>query len=344
MSDLVEIGANLSSFLTFLSPQIKERSLQWYFSGSLAATIMGSAENITEIELDKENRLIGETKSEEITDEQREKLRMFSRKLGMDIDVVNVNGDLFMGAPSKNKPDIQNVIQHVPDVLDLMSWQPTMGGSMYIDNLEAERKITNHSVARVKIQKGDVYVTAPPEQLAHKLSETIWLSSRLSGEKVLEKQKSKYEKDIKDLSSMFYGFKDLYERQEFLDRIYLALNEKDGSLFSIHNPIYNSDNIMEGQEILDKHIMRRIIEDYANYLKTITDDKSDGAIRDFLNSLLDKRKVEVERFNRTQSANGGITPLKQRDNELSLLEAEEKKYRAEEALISQQREGQNMGD
>lgn len=143
--------------------------------------ITASAESITEIELDESNNVIGEKAPKTITEEQRKKLGKFSRKLGIDIDVVNVNGDLFYGSPIGNKPHFQNVIKNVPDVLDLMSWQATMVDSMYIDNLESERKIASHPVARVKTQNGDIYVTAPPEQLAHKLSETIWLSSRLAG-------------------------------------------------------------------------------------------------------------------------------------------------------------------
>lgn len=343
MADLSEVGINFSTYLASLSPQIKNNSLQWYLSGSLATIMMAGAESITEIELDEENNLIGETTSKEITEEQSEKLRKFSRKLGVDIDVVNVNGDLFRGAPLTNKPHIQNVIQNVPEVLDLMSWSSSMGGTMYIDRLEAERKISYHPVARVKTLNGDVYVTAPPEQLAHKLSETIWLSSRLAGEKVTDNIKSKYQKDIKDLSSMFYGFKDLYENGEFLARIYQALNEKDGSLFSIHNPIYNSDNAIEGQEILDKYIMRRIIADSREYLRTITNDKSDMELNAFFNSLLDRRKADVKKISRNQPHHSA-TPLQQRESELSALEAEAKEYDNELETVHIEQEGQDIGE
>lgn len=343
MADLSEVGINFSTYLASLSPQIKNNSLQWYLSGSLATIIMAGAESIREIELDEENNLIGKTTSKEITEEQREKLRKFSRKLGVDIDVVNVNGDLFRAAPLNNKPHIQNVIQNVPEVLDLMSWSSSMGGSMYIDRLETERKISYHPVARVKTLNGDVYVTAPPEQLAHKLSETIWLSSRLAGEKVTDDIKSKYQKDIKDLSSMFYGFKDLYENGEFLARIYQALNEKDGSLFSIHNPIYNSDNAMEGQEILDKYIMRRIIADSREYLITITNDKSDMELNAFFNGLLDRRKADVKKFSRNQPHHSA-TPLQQRESELSALEAETKEYDNELENVHIEQEGKDIGE
>lgn len=204
MLDLYEVGVNFSTYLASLSPQIKNDSLQWYLSGSLATIMMAGAESITEIELDEENNLIGETISKDITEEQKEKLRKFSRKLGGDIDVVNVNGDLFKGAPSTSKPSVQNIIQNVPDILDLMHWSPSDCGTMYIDKLQEERKISHHPVARVKTLNGDVYVTAPPEQLAHKLSETIYLSYMLTRKKVYDSTRSKYQKDIKDLSSMFF--------------------------------------------------------------------------------------------------------------------------------------------
>lgn len=329
MADLSEIGKNFSIYLASLSPQIKNNSLQWYLSGSLATIMMAGAKSITEIELDEDNNLIGEATSKEITEEQREKLRKFSRKLGGDIDVVNVNGDLFRGAPSTNKPHIQNVIQNVTDVLELMSWSQSMGGSMYIDKLEDERKISHHPVARVETQNGDVYVTAPPEQLAHKLSETIWACTKLGRENVSEDIKSKYQKDIKDLSSMFYGFKDLYGNDEFLTRIYQALYKKDSSLFSIHNPLYNSDNAMGVQEKLEKYIIRKIVEDSREYLRTITDDKSDVELNEFFTSLINRRRADVT--------------LQQDEIQLSALEAEHKEIAIE---LNQQKESadQDIGE
>lgn len=273
---------------------MKNNSLQWYLSGSLATIIMADAESITEIELDKDNNIKSEIISKEITEQQRNKMKKFTRKLGFDIDVVNVNGDLFSGAPATNKPHIKNIIQNVPNILDLMSWSKSIGGSMYIDRLESERKISYHPVAKVKTQNGYVYVTAPPEQLAHKLAETMKLSGKLSGEKVSDDVKSDYLKDIKDVSSMFYGFKDLYENEEFLDRIYHALNEKDNSLFSINNPLCNGNNAMKWQKILDTLIIKRIIEDARNYLRDITDDDSDVELNEFFNNLIDKRRLDVE--------------------------------------------------
>lgn len=310
MSDLVEISAKLIQYLISVRPQIKDNSLQWYLSGSLATMILASVETITDLCLDKNGHLNGENETQIITEEQREKFKKFSRKIGSDIDVVNVNGHLLDGTPLDNRPSIDNIKQHIPDVLDLMSWKPNTAGTC-IDCLEEDRKITKHPVCRVKTKNGNVYVTAPPEQLAHKLSETISLSLDIAKGNVSNKEK--YEKDIRDLSSMFYGFKDLYDKCEFLDRIFSALNEKDGALFSIYNPIYNRDNAMEAHETLDKFIMRRIIDDSGDYLKSITDDTSDTEIREFFYSLLAKRKKEVEKNIGAKS-----TSLQQSEPELSL--------------------------
>ena len=338
MSNLIEISSNLGTYLTSLSPQIKEGSIQYYISGSLATMIMASAESFAEIDLDESNNLLGEKTPKEITTEQREKLAKFSRKLGIDIDVVNVNGDLFYGAPRNNKPNAQNVIKNVPEVLELMSWAQTMRGSMYIDSLEKEREITHHPIVRVKTQHGDIYVTAPPEQLAHKLSETIWLSSRMASGKFSDKQNANYKKDIKDLSSMFYGFKDLYDKDEFLDRVFTALDEKRDSLFSAHNSKYNSKNSIESQEILTKFI-QSISDDSAVHLENIADKQTSTEIKDFFANIISKRKEKIEKLIHVES-----TPLQKKEAEVSSLEAEAKTISKAEALIDQQKEGQDIGE
>lgn len=127
MSDLIEIGSNLAEYLNSTSPQVKEGTLQWYLSGSLATTIMASAECITEIQLDEGNNIVGETKQKDITEQQRTKISIFLRKLGNDIDIVNVNGNFYNGSQTNNRPHIQNIIKNVPNVLELMSWPSTLG-------------------------------------------------------------------------------------------------------------------------------------------------------------------------------------------------------------------------
>ena len=279
MSDLFGIASKFGSYLTKTSPQIKDNSLEWYISGSLATTIIASADSITEVELDDNNIITGEQEIKKITDEQREKLKTFERKLGVDIDVVNVNGDLFSGAPIGAKPHIKNVTENVPEILDLMSWNSSMGGSMYIDNLESERDISNHSVVKVVNEHGEFYVTAPPELLAHKLHELVTLKEMINQEpnETIEKN---YKKDIKDFSTMFYGFKDLYNEKEFKNRIYKALCEKEDSEFSVENQ--DLDNILN-----------MINQDSRVFLREIAGEKEVDDMDRFLGDLSNKRIIET---------------------------------------------------
>ncbi len=146
---------------------------------------------------------------------------------------------------------------------------------------------------------------------------------------------------------MFYGYKDLYKNDEFLNRIYVALNEKieKTAYFSIHCPLYNKDNAMKSHGILTD-IISRIIEDSSDYLKTITEEKSTEGIDNFLNNLMDRRKLEVEEFVRNKSSNSTITPLQQKENELSSLEGEAERITNVEVLIEKQsqQEGRDIGE
>ena len=108
---------------------------------------------------------------------------------------------------------------------------------------------------------------------------------------------------------------------------------------STHNSMYNRENSMEAQEILTKHIIKRIIDDSANYLEIIGDEQSSTEIRGFFADLINKRKTEVEKTIHTEKS-----PLQQREEELSSLESEEKNISEAEALIEQQKEGQNIGE
>ena len=66
-----DIGADFAKFLSKISRQRNENnSLQWYLSGSLAATILGKASSITDVVLDENNNIVGGGKSKSIDEEQ----------------------------------------------------------------------------------------------------------------------------------------------------------------------------------------------------------------------------------------------------------------------------------
>lgn len=315
MSNFVDIGVDFCKYLTSLSPQIKDGMLQWYLAGSLATTIVADAKKITEIKLDSDNKVIGNGLSIDVTEEQKEKLTKFSRKLGGDIDVVNVNGNMFDNAPLDNRPNIQNIIRNVPNVLDLMSWNPLYRGSMYIDSLECDRNISQHCVSIIETSKGPVVITSLPEQLAYKLSETLLLSDALLGKNSSEKREAHYKKDIRDLSAMFYGFKDLYNKEDFLNRVFSSLKGKENSMFA-------------KEKLIEDSIIQKIINDSMATINEFSQDNSNLELRDFLTSLFSMRKKSIEK-------NDNKTPLQRREEELSKLEIESKEYDKIEMLLTQ---------
>lgn len=286
MDKKIEIAKRLGLYYDRISPQIKDGSLQYYISGSLASMILGNAEEIVELELDKDNHIIGEKEPKKITDEQRAKIQTFSRKLGIDVDVVNVNGNLFYGASIENRPSIPNVVKNVEDVMELNSWRPTFCGSMYIDALEGDRDITTHSVVKVKTDEGELLVTAPPELLAFKMTEMIFIGTKILNNKANDDYKKKYEKDVKDLSTLFYGFYELYG-EEFIERIFTVLiNHK---YFRI-----SQNNIMEEQEFYEQRIFKKIKEDCMSLLMDIAGVKTAMDFEVLIDKLLEKRRVLAE--------------------------------------------------
>ena len=187
----------------------------------------------------------------------------------MDIDVVNVNGNFFRGAEKESKPSMGRVRENVSGINELMNWGENQNGTAYIDNLDYEREINKHHVASVIIDGQEILVTAPPEQLAHKLHETMVLREMLNeSETDNVPVRFHYEKDIRDVSAMFYGYKDLYDRQELLDRVYTALTEKDGS-------------ILEREGFNFESYLRLILEDSRKYMNLYEGDKTFSELSSF---------------------------------------------------------------
>lgn len=100
---------------------------------------------------------------------------------------------------------------------------------------------------------------------------------------------------------------------------------------------------MEVQRRLDELIIRRIIEDSTDYLGTITEDNSDVELREFFNSLLDRRRLEVENIISNQPTHRA-TPLQQRETELSALEEAARVYDEELEAKQNEQKGQDIGE
>ena len=168
-----------------------------------------------------------------------------------------------------------------------MSWSPQISGTMYIDNLDDEREINRHPVVRIKTNQGDILVTAPPELLAHKISETMFYASRVLSPDAREKTKQSYDKDIRDIATLFYGFYELYG-EEFLERVFRTLIEKDHSQFGISE---NEDPRV--QEYYELELFKKIREDCMAVLLEIGSPEAAMDIETFFYKLLDKRRAIV---------------------------------------------------
>ena len=164
-----------------------------------------------------------------------------------------------------------------------MGWPSLMDGSGYIDNLDYEREISNHPVARVNTENGEVYVTAPPELFAHKLHETMVLREMLDG-KFAESVDIQYhyEKRLRDMSTMFNGFKDLYEKGEFSSRIYSSLMQKSNSIFSDRDFDASSS-------------MKEIMRDSSKYLKSLGDEELSQDMSNLFGNLLYRRASDLNK-------------------------------------------------
>ena len=115
-------------------------------------------------------------------------------------------------------------------------------------------------------------MASPPEQLAHKLHEAILCvnDERIKG----------YEKDIRDIASMFYGFNELYKEKEFVDRVFNGMLEK-------YDSVLLEDYIEKG--------LRRIVEDSKKYFLEIFGEKEKSKIDDFFTEIMNRRQAIINK-------------------------------------------------
>lgn len=253
---LIDISSKLGVLFNKCSPQVKGDSLEWYLAGSLATMILGDALELSEVVLDENNNIISFDKKIVLNDYQRTKIRTFERPLGSDVDVVNVNGSMFGGASFDNKPSIDFIKNNISNITDLIPAFEFIGGTAYIDNLDYERNIESHHVTKVLTPNGEVFVTSLPEQVAYKLNDLLVIHEvcfHHNNERAIEH----YKKDIRDILFMIYGYKDLYSKEVYVERVSKALkyplNEQiiNEILMFFRKNIENSNGVNESIEFLE---------------------------------------------------------------------------------------------
>jgi len=257
MGKLTNIASQLGKYFSELSPQIKDDSLEWYLAGSLATMIMGDAKEYSEVVLDENNTVISFDDEKVISDFQREKIKLFERQLGYDIDVVNVNGNMFNGALLKGKLSIGVLKENVDNLHELIPSFNYIDGTAYIDNLDYEHDIKEHRVCKVTTSNGVIYMTSPPEQISYKLNDLLVVNEVMHNGRDVSKH---YNKDFQDLIAMLYGYKDLYSKEELFERI---------------------------ANVLPYNLSDEVIEQVMGELRKRIDSSSKvGELVDFLNELL----------------------------------------------------------
>ena len=252
--NLIDISSKLGVLFNKCSPQVKENSLEWYLAGSLATMITGDALELSEVILDENNNIVSFDKKIVLNDYQRTKIGTFERKLGSDVDVVNVNGGMFGGASYGSKPSIDFIKNNISNITDLIPSFEFVGGTAYIDNLEQERDIETHHVTKVVTPNGEVFVTSLPEQLAYKLNDLLVIHEVcFHNNRALEH----YKKDVRDILFMIYGYKDLYSKEVYVGRVSKSLkyllNEQiiNEILMFFRKNIENSKGVNESIEFLE---------------------------------------------------------------------------------------------
>lgn len=197
----------------------------------------------------------------------------------VDNSKVNVDGRI------KNRMLRAPVQRAIPDIEQLFNNQSSFYSAFAnIDSLESERKIDKHRVAKITIgENTDIYITAPEALIAHKLEETIQLSSQ-------KNNIEKYKKNIKDLAVMISGISKIYNKNELAQGIFDTIQEKNNSHFNEHR-----------NQLTD--IFKDIVNDINSYINTagLQDRLNLSDIREVLEQVYSAKKLNIMSENKRHS-------------------------------------------
>lgn len=286
--NIQQIAQNLGEYISSVSTQIDDKGkLQYYLCGSLATMLLSNATSIENCDIG-ENSVINIQEKKTIPQEAREDLSLFARPIH-DIDVINVSGDMVRNSgvniDGRRKVRILRIpVQRaIPDIEKLFKDDSSFY-SFSIDRLGDERKIVKHRVAKITIgENKEIYITAPEALIAHKLEETIQLCSQ-------KNDLEKYEKDIRDLSTMISGISKIYDKKDLVQGVLDTIKEKNGSHFVEHK-----------SELDD--IFANITNDIENYISKngLEDRLKFSNIREVLEGVYSIKKGQNSRGNGTET-------------------------------------------
>lgn len=264
----------------------KNGKCQYYFSGSLAMLLLSSAKTIKPEYLSKDGFVESEQPAFSLSDKNKELLALGIRPVGFDVDVIAVDESIFAG-----KGDVYSLktIREKCDKATTLcpKWEGGYG-SMYFDWLGSDREFTGYDVAELEMQDGSKILVADPLCLAvHKLADSIKCKSseeRLERKGKLRPEKreeleAKYQKDIKDFTSLFNGIVSSYANVDFAELVEHVLETSSQTAFS---DIMQEDSIER---------IKQFTYDASEYI----DDEYQEMFTNFINAVGKQNKINLDK-------------------------------------------------
>ncbi len=192
-------GANeYASYIINNIPQkTEDAKITYYFSGSLAMLLLPSAKHLSFVGADSSGEIKFISPQVDIPESARTSFKKGVRPLSVDVDVVEIKENTFA-----NKAKVYNigaVKENCKLATALCPAWSKFGGTMYLDPLSDERNIKSHNLSSIELSTGEhIFIANPIDMMLHKLAETFAVQNK-------PKQVDKYEKDLKDFSSLFNG-------------------------------------------------------------------------------------------------------------------------------------------
>lgn len=249
---IVDGAKQYASYVARNVPQMDDMGrVKYYFSGSLAMLLLSSAKFIKSFCVDREGVFMGNGPDVYVDEDSRQNFEDGIRPISMDVDIVATDGMYFA-----HKGKIYNLAK-VKETCDLAttlcpSWERQLG-TTYFDVLSEERGFNAHDVAEVALDDGtELLIADPLSLLMHKFADGITCLRQIEkmsvvGKLTLQHKESleqKYQKDVKDFSSMFNGVASLYPEADFNKAMDRVLANCSGSAFS-PKLLSDSDNVRQ---------------------------------------------------------------------------------------------------
>jgi len=212
-----------SDYIVRHIPQRDENgNVKYYFSGSLAMLLLSSAVSVKSSFLDEKGMTIRDRQEFCIPDNNTDSLLHGVRAIGLDVDIVVVDDKTFVGRGGIY--NLKTIRENCSLATELCPKWTNTYGTAYFDLLADERTFEGHDIAELTMQDGAKVIIADPLCLAiHKFADGIACLiqiKKLSSKGILKpetelKYLDKYQKDIRDFTSMFNGVVSLYKDVDF---------------------------------------------------------------------------------------------------------------------------------